>query len=225
MALLTGNLFEKAGVNVSTVYGDGGDLPNDFPQTPFWASGLSLVIHPRSPHIPAIHMNTRLMCAQHSWFGGGIDLTPTLPCAKETRGFHHHLKRVCDAFDKSYYPRFKEAADTYFFLPHRKKPRGVGGIFYDQLTGPFPRLFAFTQALGEAFVPLYSPLVTDNWHKPWGEKERQAQLEKRAHYAEFNLLYDRGTLFGLKTKGCIDAIFMSLPPLASWPSPLKESGS
>ena len=223
MAILEGALFEKAGVNVSEVFGspDEGTFFSSKAQN-FWASGLSLVVHPRSPHIPMIHMNTRLMEGDTFWFGGGIDLTPVFPNTEDTTVFHGHLKKICDTFDKSFYPTFKKEADTYFFLPHRNEARGIGGIFYDNLQQDFEDGFALTKAVGEALIDIYRPLVKRHWRSPFSAEDKEAQLHKRARYAEFNLLYDKGTVFGLKTKGFIDAIFMPLPPLAAWPSPLKE---
>lgn len=220
MAILEGSLFEKAGVNVSTVYGH---LTEDGSQKPFWASGLSLVMHPRSPHIPAIHMNTRMMETDKTWFGGGIDLNPTFPETDETGFFHAALQKTCNSFDKTYYPTFKKEADDYFFIPHRQAHRGVGGVFYDNLQLPFETGFQFTKAIGNLFAPLYTDIVQRKWKKDWTELDRKAQLVKRGHYAEFNLLYDRGTAFGLKTQGATDAIFMAIPPLAAWPSPLSET--
>lgn len=228
MALLEGNLFEKAGVNASTVFGTfspsfAAQIQGCQEDPSFWASGLSLVIHPRSPHVPIIHMNTRHMVTTQAWCGGGIDLTPSIPQTEDTTFFHTTLKTACDAHDETFYPRFKAQADTYFFLPHRNEPRGVGGIFYDSLTmDSWDHAMAFTRAIGEIFLPLYSKLVRRRWRDPWGEKEYNLQLKKRARYVEFNLIYDRGTLFGLKTNGFIEAIFMSLPPLAAWPNPFDE---
>lgn len=228
MALLEGNLFEKAGVNVSCVHGTFSDafrqkMPGCEKSSTFWAAGLSLVIHPRSPHVPIIHMNVRHIRTQKHWFGGGIDLTPVFPDAEDTKAFHQGLQKTCDLFDKTYYPTFKAAADQYFWLSHRNASRGVGGIFYDNLIKPFDDGFAFTQAIGTLFLALYTPLVQKNWKKPVTSQDRNAQLIKRGRYVEFNLLYDRGTRFGLETDGNIDAILMSLPPLAAWPSPLTNA--
>ena len=228
MALLEGELFEKAGVNVSCVHGTFKEtfrskIPGCDKKGRFWASGLSLVIHPKPPHVPIIHMNVRHIKTQKQWFGGGIDLTPVFPTQSDTLFFHTELQKICDTFDTGYYPRFKQWADTYFWLPHRKEARGVGGIFYDNLDVPFDTGFAFTKAIGESFTQIYAHLVEHNWKKAYAEKERAAQLKKRGRYAEFNLLYDRGTRFGLETDGNIDAILMSLPPLAAWPSPLNNT--
>lgn len=236
MCALEGNIFEKAGVNVSAVYGHtdtsnytkehrGSNITKPKSQQPFWASGLSVVIHPRSPFIPSIHMNTRIMHTHTAWFGGGIDLTPTFPCQQETEAFHKHLQNVCNTYRPDVYPTFKKAADDYFFLPHRNEPRGVGGIFYDHLQDDFEKLFSFTKSVGNALLDIYAPLVHRHKHTPWTAEDKQAQLCKRARYAEFNLLYDKGTRFGLETSGFIEAIFMSMPPLAAWPSPLPFSPS
>ena len=223
MGLLRGRVFEKAGVNVSAVHGEfSGDFRTQIPgaeQDPrFWACGISVVIHPRSPLLPAAHMNTRHIRTTKAWFGGGADLTPVFPVEADTAAFHAALKSACDASDAAYYPRFKEWCDKYFFLPHRNEPRGVGGIFFDYHdTGDFERDFAFTRAVGEAFVEIYPALARRHLFESWTEEQRQAQLVKRGRYVEFNLLYDRGTLFGLKTGGNVEAILMSLPPEVSWP--------
>lgn len=222
MAVLRGEVFEKAGVNVSTVFGEfapefQSQIPGAEENPSFWASGLSLVIHPRSPHVPIIHMNTRMIVTQRGWFGGGIDLTPCLPVETDTQEFHRVLKDTCDPFNETYYPTFKKEADTYFYLPHREEPRGVGGIFYDYLnTGEWEKDFQFSQAVGKSFLEIYPVLVGRHIATPWTEEEHKAQLKKRSRYVEFNLLYDRGTLFGLKTKGNIEAILMSLPPRVEW---------
>jgi coproporphyrinogen III oxidase len=223
MGLLRGQVFEKAGVNVSTVHGEftpefRAQIPGAADDPRFWASGISVVIHPRSPHIPAAHMNTRHIRTSKAWFGGGADLTPLFAIEADTRDFHAALKTACDAHDPGYYPRFKQWCDEYFFLKHRNESRGVGGIFYDYLdNGDFERDFAFTRAVGEAFVAIYPQLVRRHLREPWTEAERQALRIKRGRYVEFNLLYDRGTLFGLKTGGNVEAILMSLPPDVAWP--------
>lgn len=222
MAVLEGDVFEKAGVNVSTVFGEFSEefctqIPGTEKSPRFWASGISVVIHPRSPHIPIVHMNTRMIVTEKQWFGGGADLTPCFPIAQDTKDFHDVFKKTCDVFDDTYYPTFKQAADEYFYLPHRQEARGVGGIFYDYLnTGDWEKDFAFTQEVGRTFAYIYPELVRRHIDKPWTEEERTFQLKKRGRYVEFNLLYDRGTLFGLKTAGNIDAILMSLPPLVRW---------
>ena len=224
MALLEGTLFEKAGVNVSTVHGTlspefCAHIPGASKNPSFWASGISIVIHPRSPFIPIIHMNTRHIQTARAWFGGGIDLTPVFPDKNDTQFFHNGLQKVCDRFDKNYYPRFKKWADEYFFIKHRQEARGVGGIFYDNLEDNLETDFAFSKAVGQTFMPLYTPLVEKYAKKVWTPEDKDQQLVKRGRYVEFNLVYDRGTTFGLKTDGFIEAILMSLPPMASWPAP------
>ncbi len=219
--LMTGKVFEKVGVNVSTV---GGELAGDFARTihgasdspEFFATGISLVAHMVNPHVPAVHMNTRFLVTQKRWFGGGADLNPPLPYDEDTADFHARLKTACDAHGDDYHERFKKWADDYFWIPHRGVHRGVGGIFYDHLEGDFDANFAFTRAVGEAFLDIYPKIVRRRMSMAFDDTDRQRQLDWRGRYAEFNLVYDRGTLFGLKTGGNIDAILMSLPPLAAW---------
>lgn len=222
MAILRGTLFEKAGVNFSAVEGHFSEkfrqeIPGAGEDGRFWASGVSLVVHPRSPWVPIIHMNTRMICTATRWFGGGIDLTPALPDRNQTEAFHRGLRDCCDRFDSDYYPRFQEKCRQYFTLPHRNEERGVGGIFFDDLTtGDRDADFAFTRAVGEVFLDLYRPIVEATAAKPWGEAEEEAQWIKRSRYVEFNLLFDRGTRFGIMTGGNTEAILMSLPPRTGW---------
>jgi coproporphyrinogen III oxidase len=223
--VMKGRVFEKVGVNVSTV---GGALAPDFAKTihgaeenpSFFATGISLVAHMTNPHVPAVHMNTRFLTTTKRWFGGGADLNPPIPYEEDTAAFHETLKAACDAHDPAYYPRFKAWADDYFYIPHRKVHRGVGGIFYDHLEcgddAAFDANFAFTRAVGEAFLAAFPPIVRQRMALPFTDAELAQQRTWRGRYAEFNLVYDRGTLFGLKTGGNIDAILMSLPPVATW---------
>lgn len=217
-----GDVFERGGVNVSTVYGEFSpefrkEIPGAEEDPRFWASGLSLVIHPRNPFVPIIHMNTRHIITSRTWFGGGIDLTPAIPFDDDTAYFHQQMKDTCDRHQSNYYPDFKKWCDEYFYLTHRQEPRGIGGIFYDYLnSGNFEADFAFTQDVGKSFVPTYTEIVTRHAAQPWTDAEKMIQLKKRGRYVEFNLLYDRGTRFGLKTNGNVEAILMSLPPMAHW---------
>ncbi len=223
MSILRGRVFEKVGVNISTL---GGRFPADFAkQIPgaeddprFWASGVSLVAHLRSPLVPAVHMNTRHIVTTKAWFGGGSDLSPMYPVEVDTAAFHAALKAACDRHDPDYHPRFKAWCDEYFFIKHRGESRGVGGIFFDYLdSGDWEADFAFTRDVGLAFLDIYPQLVRRHMVEPWTEEQRRHQLVKRGRYAEFNLIYDRGTKFGLMTGGNPEAILMSLPPEAAWP--------
>ena len=219
--VMKGQVFEKVGVNVSTV---GGAFEGEFAKSihgadedpSFFATGISLVAHMANPHVPAVHMNTRFLTTTKRWFGGGADLNPPIPYVEDTEAFHARLKAACDAHDAAHYPRFKQWADDYFYIPHRKVHRGVGGIFYDHLENDWEADFAFTQDVGRAFLDIFPALVRQRMHTPSTDADKARQLEWRGRYAEFNLIYDRGTLFGLKTGGNIDAILMSLPPVATW---------
>jgi coproporphyrinogen III oxidase len=225
---MNGQVFEKVGVNVSTV---GGRFSPEFAASihgaqedpSFFATGISLVAHMANPHVPAVHMNTRFLATTKRWFGGGADLNPAIPKDDDTEAFHARLRAACAAHDPTFYPRFSKWAEDYFFIPHRGVSRGVGGIFYDHLEcaepgeGPsFEDNFAFTREVGEAFLDIFPKIVRARRNTPFTEEDLATLLEFRGRYVEFNLLYDRGTLFGLKTGGNIDAILMSLPPLAAW---------
>ncbi|QCB43785.1 oxygen-dependent coproporphyrinogen oxidase [Sphingomonas sp. PAMC26645] len=219
--VMKGKVFEKVGVNVSTV---GGTFEGDFAKSihgagedpRFFATGISLVAHMTNPHVPAVHMNCRFLNTTKRWFGGGGDLNPPLPIEEDTADFHATMKAACDAHDTAHYERFREWAETYFYIPHRKVSRGVGGIFFDHLDGDFETDFAFTRDVGEAFLDAYPRIVRRRMDTPFDAADEAQMLEWRGRYAEFNLVYDRGTLFGLKTGGNIDAILMSLPPRATW---------
>ena len=218
--LTRGALFEKAGVNTSAVWGEldetalralGGA------ERRFFATGISMVLHPKSPMVPAMHANLRYIeRGDRSWFGGGSDLTPTYPEEEDARAFHRRWKAVCDRHDPTFYPRFKRWCDEYFYLPHRGEMRGIGGIFFDDLGGDLDRTFAFVRDCGESIVAAYQPIAEARRVESYGERERLFQLHRRGRYVEFNLVYDRGTAFGLATSGRAESILISLPPVATW---------
>jgi coproporphyrinogen III oxidase len=223
MAIMKGRAFEKVAVNVSVVHGEfapefRGEIPGAAEDPRFWAAGVSVVAHPCSPLVPAAHMNTRHIVTRKAWFGGGADLTPIYPDEPAAAEFHAALRGACDDYAPDAYATYKKWCDEYFFLPHRDEPRGAGGIFFDYLdSGDFDRDVAFVRAVGEAFLTAYAAIVRARMGRPWTAEQRRHQLVRRGRYVEFNLLYDRGTRFGLKTGGNVEAILMSLPPEAAWP--------
>jgi len=223
IALMHGRVFEKVGVNISTVHGEfspefRGEIPGATEDPRFWASGISLVAHMRSPLVPAVHLNTRYIVTRKAWFGGVSDLTPIYPDPSAAEQFHAALAAACAGYEPDAYSRFKKWCDEYFYLPHRDEPRGAGGIFFDYLDGgDWERDFAFVRAVGEAFLAVFPAIVRERMNRPWTPEQRRHQLVRRGRYVEFNLLYDRGTRFGLRTGGNVEAILMSLPPEAAWP--------
>ncbi|NBX53080.1 MAG: oxygen-dependent coproporphyrinogen oxidase [Proteobacteria bacterium] len=222
ISIMKGNVFEKVGVNFSEVYGElSNEFRNEIPganENPrFWASGISLVAHMKNPLVPAVHLNTRFICTQKSWFGGGTDLNPAIENPQDTIDFHSTLKKACDYSDSTYYDKYKKWCDEYFFIKHRGISRGVGGVFYDNLdTNNFDKDLEFTKNIGLAFLDIYPKIVRRQMTKKYSDQEKEIQLKKRGLYAEFNLVYDRGTRFGLMTGGNVEAILMSLPPVAKW---------
>jgi coproporphyrinogen III oxidase len=219
--LKNGKVFEKVGVNFSEVYGKFSKemmakIPGASKNPNFWASGISVVMHMRNPHVPAIHFNTRFIYTTHGWFGGGMDVTPCINDPKEKKFIHHELKKMCDRHNKKYYKKYKKLCDEYFYLPHRKETRGIGGIFFDYKKDNWEKDFKFISDLGVTFQILFNSIIKMKYKKKWALKEKELQYIKRGRYTEFNLLYDRGTKFGLQTGGNTEGILMSLPPIAKW---------
>ena len=219
--LKNGKIFEKVGVNFSEVYGKFSKefrkkIPGGEKKPKFWASGISIVMHMQNPHVPAMHFNTRYIYTSHGWFGGGMDVTPCLKDNSLEKWFHKELKVSCDKHNKNYYKKYKKWCDEYFYLPHRKEPRGIGGIFFDYKKDNFYKDFKFVRDVGVTFQFIFEKIIKGKIKKKWTVKDKEIQYIKRGRYTEFNLLYDRGTKFGLQTGGNVDGILMSLPPLAKW---------
>ena len=219
--IIKGNVIEKGGVAFSNVAGKfsktfAENIPGTNASTKFWSAGISVVLHPKNPKIPAMHFNTRFICTKKNWFGGGIDMTPNLLDKKEKNYFHNQLKKMCNLHDKKYYTKYKKWCDEYFYIPHRKEPRGIGGIFFDYKMNNWSKDFYFIKDVGSTFSFLIKEIIKKKMFLKWTQKEKQIQLIKRGRYAEFNLMYDRGTKFGLNSGGNLDAILMSMPPLAKW---------
>jgi len=219
--LKNGKIFEKVGVNFSEVYGKfskkiSKNIPGTKKNPNFWASGISIVMHMKNPHIPAMHFNTRYIYTTFGWFGGGMDITPCIKDDKEKKWFHNELEKMCSKHNKDYYKKYKKWCDEYFYLPHRKEPRGIGGIFFDYKKDNWEKNFYFVRDLGLTFKLIFRSIIENKKNKNWNSKEKDLQYIKRGRYAEFNLIYDRGTKFGLQTDGNIDAILMSLPPITKW---------
>ena len=216
-----GKIFDKVGVNFSEVYGKfSNQFKNKIPGTnknsKFWASGISVVMHMKNPHVPAMHFNTRYVYTSYGWFGGGMDVTPCFKDKKLEKWFHSEIKKSCDKHNKNYYKKYKKWCDEYFYLPHRNEPRGIGGIFFDYKKNNWEKDFSFVREVGISFKNIFREIILKKHKKKWTKKEKEIQYQKRGRYVEFNLLYDRGTKFGLQTGGNVDAILMSLPPLAKW---------
>ena len=219
--LENGKIFEKVGVNFSEVYGKfsksfRNEVPGAKQNLKFWASGISIVMHMKNPHIPAMHFNTRYIYTSHGWFGGGMDVTPSIKDLKLKNWFHYEIRKCCDRHNKNYYKKYKKWCDNYFYLPHRKETRGIGGIFFDYKKDDWEKDFAFVRDVGTTFKKIFRDIIIKKNKKKWTKKDKEIQYLKRGRYVEFNLLYDRGTKFGLQTGGNIEAILMSLPPLAKW---------
>ena len=219
--LENGKIFDKVGVNFSEVHGKfskqfRNKIPGTNKNSNFWASGISVVMHMKNPHVPAIHFNTRYIQTSYGWFGGGIDLTPCMNNAKINKWFHSKLKKTCDKHNDKYYKKYKKWCDNYFYLKHRKEPRGIGGVFFDYKKMNFEKDFSFVRDIGLCFIQIFTEMINQHVKKKWNINQKNIQLYKRGRYVEFNLLYDRGTKFGLQTGGNVEGILMSLPPIAKW---------